>query len=89
MAASDVEIAYVALMRVDSTGVAYTADTKDRTISQNLNFSNETRVIVDPSIPETAGNPTIKAYLKAMASRGTPHLPILINQTMIVTVHKA
>ena len=90
MAAADVEIASLIQVRVDNvTGAVYTSDTAGRTIAQNLNFSTELRVMPDATISETAGYPTIKNYLKAMATRGNPHLPVLINQTMIVTTYKA
>lgn len=85
MAASDVEVVNYIRVRVDNTGNVYTADTINRTISQNLRFTDDWRIEPDATVPETAGYPTLKAYLKLMASRGTPQYPVFISQTMIVT----
>jgi hypothetical protein len=85
MAAADVEIVYLGVMRIDKVGKAYFADTPNRTYSQNMEFSEELRVLIDTSVPETAGNPDIRTYLKLMASRGSPHVPVLVSNTIIVT----
>ena len=86
MAAADVEVVAVGLARVsDRDGSVFFGDTKNRTISENLQYHQELRVMVDASVPETAGYPTIKDYLKAMASRGSPHVPVSVTNSMIVT----
>ncbi|MCK9281697.1 MAG: hypothetical protein M0P71_13810 [Melioribacteraceae bacterium] len=85
MAATDVEVVNFIRVRVDLSGKAYTAEDTTRTIAQNLRFTDEWRIEPDASIPETANYPTLKAYLKAMASRGAPQYPVFISQTMVVT----
>ena len=85
MAAADVEVVNFVRVRVDQTGKAYTSEDTSRSIAQNLRFSDEWRIEPDTSVPETANYPTLKAYLKAMASRGTPQYPVFISQTMVVT----
>lgn len=86
MAAADVEVVAVGLARVsDKDGSVFFGDTKNRTISENLQWHQELRVMPDADIPESSGYPTIKAYLKAMAGRGSPHIPVSVSNTMIVT----
>lgn len=85
MAATDVEVVDFIRVRIDQTGTAYTAEDTSRSISQNLRFSDEWRIKPDTSVPETANYPTLKAYLKLMASRATPQYPVFISQTMVVT----
>jgi len=86
MAASDVEVVRLKLSRIASDSTPYQADTGGRTIRENLEWGDdELRVIPDSDVPESSGSPTIKEYLKAMAGRASPHVPVLINQTMIVT----
>jgi hypothetical protein len=85
MAASDVEVVNIIRVRVDAAGNVYTADTHGRSIAENLRFSDEWRIELDVTVPETANYPTLKTYLKAMASRSTPHAPVHISQNMVVT----
>ena len=85
MSAADVEVVNFIRVRVDSAGNVYTSDTNNRSIAQNLRFTDEWRIEPDSTVPETAGYPTLKAYLKLMASRGTPQYPVIISQTMVVT----
>jgi hypothetical protein len=84
MAATDVEVVNFIRVRVDTLGNPYTADTKNRSIAQNLSFTDEFRIQPDPDVPESAGYPTLKTYLKAMANRATPLYPRMISQTMVV-----
>lgn len=85
MAAADVEVVSLAIMRVDATGTVFFGDTTNRTIAQNIVYSSELRVIADPAVPESANNPDVRTYLKLMATRGSPHVPVAVLQTMIVT----
>jgi hypothetical protein len=85
MAASDVEVVNIIRVRVDSVGGVYLPTDKGRTIGQNLSFGDDFRIQPDDSVPETAGYPTLKAYLKLMASRSTPQYPVVITQSMVVT----
>jgi hypothetical protein len=86
MAAADVEVVNIIRVRVDDVGTVYTSDTLNRSIAQNLKFTDDWRIEPDSTIPETAGYPTLKVFLKAMASRGTPHRPMFISQNLVVTV---
>lgn len=86
MAAADVEVVAVGLARVsDFDGSVFFGDTPNRTIAQNLKWHHELRVMTDTNVAETVGNPTIRDYLRAMASRGSPHIPVSVTNTMIVT----
>lgn len=85
MAAADVEVVNFIRVRVDPAGNVYTSDTNNRTIAQNLRFTDDWRIEPDSTVPETAGYPTLKAYLKLMASRATPQYPVFISQSMVVT----
>jgi hypothetical protein len=84
MAATDVEVLNYIRVRVDPTGKVYTAEDTSRSIGQNLNFTDDWRIQPDPSVPESANYPTLKAFLKAMAMRATPLYPRFISQTMVV-----
>lgn len=84
MASTDVEVVNFILVRVDKMGKVYTADTPNRSIASNLSFSEEWRIEPDSSVPESANYPTLKTFLKAIASRPTPLYPKFISQTMVV-----
>ena len=55
----------------------------DLTINDVLNYEEEHRIIVDPDIPNSADNPTIKEYIEAESTSG--FLFKHIDQYMIIT----
>lgn len=48
-----------------------------------LSFDTEHRIIVDDTLPNTAGNPTIKTYLDLEAVDGFK--PVQVDQTFVIT----
>lgn len=84
---SDVEIEVVRLenKRIKPNGEILDLSSGTHTISDMLNFTEAILVIPNSSIPETADRPTVDVFLDRMSLRPTPHTPIIINQTMIIT----
>lgn len=84
VSAVTVHVAYLQLLPVDSIGNVIDKNSPTTTVKRVLATSGtEPRVIVNAGIANTAGNPTIKAYLEAEAAAGftLKH----IDQTMIIT----
>jgi hypothetical protein len=79
--ATPIHIARIAIMPVNSAGVVINKNTA--TVGQMLQTSSEERVIVDSTLPHTAGNPTPKAYLELEA--GDDFILNHIDQTYIIT----
>lgn len=71
------------LFHVDALGNAYQRGRDGKTIKEVLVFQTEQRVVEDPALPNTADNPTVKAYLEAEA--GDDFQLKEINQSFIVT----
>lgn len=78
-----VHVARVAFLKVDGSGNVVKGDDPNATIRQHLECSTEHRVIADSAIPNTANNPTVKAYLEAEASDN--YVLEHIDQNTIVT----
>lgn len=78
-------VASLNLFQVDTnTGEVYQRGrAPGRAIKQNLNFDTQHRIVVDPDIPNTAGNPTIKDYLVLEA--GDDFEPVQIFQSLVIT----
>ena len=76
-----VHVAYIQLMPVDPMGNVL--DKSTATIKGMMTANTEPRVIADPDIASSAGNPTVKSYIEAEAAAGfgVRHL----DQTMIIT----
>jgi len=82
--AVEVHVAELGLFHVDPTGNVYQRGrAPDRTIKQNLAFDTQHRIVADASNPNTANNPTIKAYLEAEAVSGFE--PVQLFQSMVIT----
>jgi hypothetical protein len=73
----------IGLVRVAPDGTVYNASNSKRTIKEMLHFTDEHRVLVDSSIPNTAGNPTIQNYLNLEATNDFE--PVQITQSFILT----
>ena len=74
----------VAFRRVNSdTGQVVSPDNPSTTIAMMLRTRDEHRVVSDASVPNSAGNPTVKQYLEAEAADGykLQHM----DQTQIIT----
>lgn len=88
-----IHVAKVQLMHVDSlTGAVFTKDgskmsdftsVKTVTVSPQRQYSTEFRVVVDGTIPNTAGNPDIPTYLGLEAGSGYKFAHM--DQTYIIT----
>ncbi len=77
-------VASLQLMHYDNvTGAIIDKSNPATTLLALAKSSTDFRVVVDPAIPNTAGNPTIKAYLIAEALAG--FLLKHIDQTFIIT----
>ena len=76
-----VHVAYIQLMNVD--GLGNVVKRNDATINQMKNTQMEQRIMVDPLIPSSATNPTVKDYIIAEEVAGfrVTH----IDQTMIIS----
>ncbi len=85
MAAADVEIVYLGLGRRGTDGKVFFGDSSNRTISENIKYTDVLVVMPDPTIAESLNYPTIKEYLKAMATRSDAHIPVVVTNTIIVT----
>ena len=59
----DTHMATIGLVRVAPTGKVYLSVTGDEQIKERLNFTTEHRIFPDSSNGNTAGYPTIQAYL--------------------------
>lgn len=81
MAAIGCHVAFVKMVPCNSLGTPVPKDTA--TIGQRMTSSEEPRIVIDPNIPSSAGNPTIMAYLLAEAALG--YKAAVVTNTMIVT----
>jgi hypothetical protein len=79
--ATPIHIAHIALLPVNSLGVVIKKS--EATIGQMTQASTEPRMIADPAIPNTATNPTPKAYLELEAN--DDFILKHMDQTQIVT----
>jgi hypothetical protein len=76
-----IHIARIQLMPVNSAGVV--VNKNEATIGQMMQTSSEERVIADTLIPNSATNPTPKAYLELEAN--DEFILRHIDQTYIIT----
>lgn len=79
--ATPIHVARIALMQVNPVGAVVSKSTAS--IAQMMQCSGEDRVIEDAGIPNTANNPTPKAYLELEAA--DDFVLNHIDQTYIVT----
>jgi hypothetical protein len=79
--ATPIHVARIQIMPVNSVGVV--VNKNQATIGQMMQTSSEERVIIDPLLPHTAGNPTPKEYLELEAA--DDFLLRHIDQTYIIT----
>jgi hypothetical protein len=82
--ATQIHVARIALMPVNSVGAVVSKNSA--TIGQMMNVTSEERMISDSSIPNTANNPTPKAYLELEAAGD--FILNHIDQTYIITYSK-
>ena len=66
--AFQIHIARVGVFSVDGSGNILNKEDPELTIGQHLQTSMDHLVIIDSNIPNTAGNPTTKAYLELEAT---------------------
>lgn len=81
--ALNIHVARVAVLNVDMAGNVVKKDDPTVTLRQQLQTSMDHRMLEDVSIPNTAGNPAVKAYLEAEA--GDDYVLQHIDQTTIIT----
>jgi hypothetical protein len=79
--ATPIHVARIALMPVNAAGAVVVKN--QATIREMMDTSSEERVMTDPLLPHTVGNPTPKAYLELEA--GDDFLLYHIDQTYIIT----
>ena len=79
--AQPIHVARIACMPVNTAGVV--VNKNQATIAEMMQTSSEERVIIDPLIPNTALNPTPKAYLELEAD--DDFVLNHIDQTYIIT----
>jgi hypothetical protein len=88
-----IHIAQIAMIQIDSqTGLPFTKDTSpmNKYLTQQTpsstrarSFSTEQRIIVDPAIPSSTGNPDIPTYLAAEDALGFKL--VHIDQSTVIT----
>ena len=78
-----IHIARVGVFNVDATGNILKKDDSNLAIGQQLTTSIQHLVIIDSSIPNSAGNPTVKTYLALESAND--FMIREINQTTIIT----
>jgi len=82
--AVSVHVAAMGLFRINqSTGRIYQVGKDSVTIKEALSFVEEHRLVDDPTIPTTSGNPTIRGFLELEAAAGFE--PVQVDQSMIIT----
>jgi hypothetical protein len=79
--------AQIGLFNVDPVGNIVDKNGPNTTIKQVLQTQQSHLVIVDSAIPNTAGNPTVKAYIEAEAAND--YVVCRMSQTEITTYHKS
>lgn len=57
---------------------------KQSTISENLSFDREFRVLENSNVPNSVGSPTLETYLSLEAAAG--FIPNHISQSLVVTL---
>lgn len=82
-----IHVARIGVFNVDATGVVRKKDDPSVTIRQQLETSIDHRVIEDSLIPNSSGNPTVKAYLEAEAD--DDFVLQHIDQNSIITYHRS
>jgi len=78
-----IHVAFTRFVGVDSAGNVVNKSDPATTIRHVLSTTHEHRVIPDPGIANSAGNPTIKEYLELEASIN--YVIGHVSQNMIVT----
>lgn len=78
-----VHVAHTGFFNVDGAGNVVKKDDPNVTMRQQMETSSQHRVIEDQGIPNTVGNPTVKAYIEAEAS--DDYVLEHIDQTTIIT----
>lgn len=81
-----IHVARVGFFNVDDTGSMLSKDDPQVTIKQYLQTESQHRLVIDPSIPNTSGNPTVKAYLEAEAD--ADYVLEYMDQNTIITYHR-
>ena len=76
--------AYIELVKVD-TRTGLVIDKNNSTLAGNLHFDTQHRMVPDPTIPNTAGAPTIQAYLNLEAAAN--FIPVQVGQSFVLTYH--
>lgn len=84
--AISIHVARVAVLSVDHLGNVVKKDDPNVTLKQHLSTHMDHRLIVDAAIPNTAGNPSVKAYLEAEAAND--YVLSHMDQSMIVTYRR-
>ena len=78
-----IHVARVAFVKVDGTGNVLSKEDPSVTLKQQMTGSHDHRIIVDSAIPNSVGNPTMKAYLEAEAN--DDYVANHVSQNLIVT----
>ena len=78
-----IHVARVGVFNVDNSGTILKKDDPSITIQQQLQTSIDHLMIVDSAIPNTANNPTTKAYLELEAT--DDYVVHHIDQSTIIT----
>ena len=81
--AMNVHVARVAVLNVDRAGNVVKKDDPSVSLKQQLQTSMDHRVLEDAGIPNSTGNPAVKAYIEAEAAND--YVVHHMDQTMIVT----
>ncbi len=83
-----IHIAHVALMNVNlKTGLVINKNSASTSINDMLETEKQHRVIYNPEIPSTTGNPTTEQYLKNEAQQN--YVVRYFGQHLIVTYNKS
>jgi hypothetical protein len=76
-----VHVVRISLVPINSAGQVVNKDTA--TMKEMLDTSTEPRVLADATIPNSTGNPTIRAYIEAEA--GDDYVLKHVDQSLIIT----
>lgn len=82
MATLNTHIAFIGLVHIDATGKVIS---KQDPISHQMNFSTESRILLDSANANTQNNPTIEAYLTLENAAGYAFKQM--GPTFLITEH--
>ena len=81
-----IHVARVAVLNVGPSGNVVKKDDPSVTLKQQLQTQMDHRIIIDSAIPNSSGNPAVKAYIEAESAND--YVVHYMDQNMIITYHR-